>query len=122
MRRPTIVCYPTYMRVQADRKYPLQFRIGRRFLDRIGTAAENEGVSRNTWIMEAIQRRLKRPGKSCRWKVSAQELMSDRLAIMVRVDALTLDLLNEAAADEGTDSRTIWIIDACLASLARRGW
>lgn len=109
------------MPVRVDAKYAIQFRIGKRFLERVTAAAENEGISRNTWIMEAIQRRLKRPDRSCRYKVSADELMSERLAIMVRVDELTLELLNEAAEESGADSRTIWIVDACLASLARRG-
>ena len=100
-------------------QYPVPFRIGRRLLVKIQGAADNEGVSRNTWIKEAIQRRLEgRPLLPI--KTTAEELFSDRVPMMVRLDELTLDLLNEETdAGEGM-TRTLWILDACLSSLQRK--
>jgi predicted HicB family RNase H-like nuclease len=102
-----------------DPRYPIQFRIGRGLLARVDKAAWDLGVSRNTWVAEAVQARL-RNGKTVRGRVTAAELMNDRVALMARFDELTLELLNEAA-EEDDSTRTTWILDAILMALLRKG-
>lgn len=102
-----------------DPKAPIQVRFGSGLLQRIDAAATEVGVSRNTWIAEAADKHLSRNGARKRYHTTAEELMADRTMFMVRLEPLLVGLIDEAAAWRGL-TRTIWLMDACLAALAAR--
>ena len=100
-----------------EKKTAVQLRFGKGLLARINRAADEVGVSRNTWINEAADKHLTN-GKRRRYRATATELMAKRVAIMIRMDPLAVELVDEAATDAGV-TRTIWIMDACLAALGK---
>jgi len=99
------------------KKTSVQLRFGKGLLTRIDRMAEEIGISRNTWVSEAADKHLTN-GKPVRYRTTAAELMAGRVAIMLRMDPIAVDLIDEAAKEEGV-SRTIWLMDACLAALKR---
>lgn len=101
------------------KKTTVQLRLGKELLTRIDAVAAEIGVSRNTWVSEAADRYLSN-GRHRRYWTTAAELMADRIAVMVRLDPMAVALIDEAAGERGL-TRTIWIMDACLAAIPK-GW
>jgi predicted HicB family RNase H-like nuclease len=105
------------MPISTDDKVSVQLRLGKGLVDRINKAARKAGISRNTWIVEATGRRLAYAQHN-RFRTSATELMAQRVAVMIRVPPLAVNMIDEAAA-EAKVNRTVWITDACLAAIQR---
>lgn len=97
-------------------RYPVQFRLGRKLLEDIDSIVDYTEESRNEWLMTAIHRYLKR-GRPIAHKVTAETILYDKTVLMIRVDAETLDLINEECYGKDLP-RTIWLLDACLSRLA----
>lgn len=98
-----------------DDKVSVQMRLGAGLLKRIDKAAWEAGISRTVWVQEAADRALLN-GKPRRYRTTATELMARRTAIMIRMDTSAVGLIDEQAKERGV-TRTVWLIDACLASL-----
>ena len=100
-------------------RWPVQFRLGEALLRQVDHAAAVEGVSRNQWLVSAIQGLLEL-GKPMPYKFTARKLLKDKVTTMVRVDGLTLELMDEAC-DEENMVRTVFLLDAGLTKLRMNG-
>jgi hypothetical protein len=94
----------------------MQLKIGQTFLDRIVRHAKHYKMSRNSWLLEAIQRKFE-GRKPTRIKLNASELMSNRKMVTLRIPKVTFKVMREQCAALGV-SKTIFILDACVIMLA----
>jgi hypothetical protein len=93
----------------------IQLRFGRSLLLKIDKSAAKLGISRNSWISEAMVNYLIHPTVKCRI-ASANMLLTDKVSCMIRLDPQLVTVVDEALA--GTKiNRTVWATDACLARL-----
>jgi hypothetical protein len=97
-------------------RYAAQIKLGRGILSRIDYHRQREGVSRNQWIQEAIARHIER-GRAIPYRFTAEWLLSRKSNVMMRLDGLTLSLMNEACMDQRIP-RTVFLLDALLSRLA----
>lgn len=96
-------------------KWPVQFRLGEALLSRVDHAARVAELSRNQWLVDAIQELLD-SGKPRPYRFTARQLLKDKITTMVRVDGLTLELMDEQC-DDANIARTVFLLDACLTKL-----
>lgn len=101
---------------QTTDKYPVQFRLGQYLLAKVDEAVEQSGKSRNQWMIDAIHRYIER-GESARYPITAEQILAHKVTLMVRVDSITLELVNEQC-DDREIPRTVWLLDACISMLA----
>jgi len=104
-----------YITVPPPEKTTLQFRVGRLLFIRIEQARISSDVSRNQWIGIAINQQIYDPD-TIQAVTSAEEILNDKIPIVIRVDPLIAELVNEICEDRNVN-RTIWLIDACLSLL-----
>lgn len=109
------MAYRDYSGEEIVVKEPIQFRAGRRLRERIDEAVEKSGLSKNQWLTEAFEHRLEN-GNGKATRVSADELLTDKRPVFVRLDPLVVELIDEEAADHG-QTRTVWMLDAVLVFL-----
>jgi uncharacterized protein (DUF1778 family) len=96
-------------------EYSVGMRLGSSLLERITRHAYAKGESRNTWLINAARRQIKR-GRALKAKTTARELLRDKQPLILRVDGLTLELIDEAC-DELAINRTVWMMDAALSRM-----
>ncbi len=108
-----------YVTVPPPEKTTLQFRVGRLLFIRIEQARLTSDISRNQWIGIAINRQINNPDP-IEVTTSAEEILNDKITIVIRVDPLIAELVDEICEDRNV-SRTIWLIDSCLGLLEREG-
>jgi hypothetical protein len=101
-----------YVKVPPPEKTTLQFKVGRLLFIRIEQARLAADVPRNKWIGIAIDRQIYNT-EPVEATTSAEEILNDKITIVIRVDPLIAELVNEICEDRNV-SRTIWLIDACL--------
>ncbi len=99
-------------------KIPVQFKIGRPLLSLINYHSEKQNVSRNLWIASAVFSLL-REEKAQPLAITAEELLSNKTIIQVRLDREILSLVDEICEQKNIP-RTIFVLDACLSKLRRR--
>ena len=78
---------------------------------------DRKGVSRNKWLENAVIDYLEQ-GEPTPCKITAEWLLCHKETVMVRLDAFTLELVNEQCEERGIP-RTIWLLDACLSYMAK---
>lgn len=104
---------------KAEPRVPVQFRIGEGMLARLQHAVESSGQSRTGWVREACHDLLE-TGKPLRVKLTAAELLANRVTLMVRLEPFLVEMIDEACEERGV-SRTVWILDACLTKMRQNG-
>jgi hypothetical protein len=106
-----------YVTIPPPEKTTLQFKVGRLLFIRIDRARVIADVSRNHWIGIAINHQIYNTDPTSA-NTSAEEILNDKITIVIRVDPLIAELINEICEDRNV-SRTIWLIDACLGLLEK---
>lgn len=106
-----------YVTVPPPEKTTLQFKVGRLLFIRIEQARLAADIARNKWIGIAIDHQIYNQ-EPVAATTSAEEILNDKIPIVIRVDPLIAELINEICEDRNI-SRTIWLIDACLNLLER---
>jgi hypothetical protein len=100
-------------------RIPLQFRLGRGLLEDIDDLVlDSEHDNRNAWMIAAINRRIER-GWPIPYGMTAEYLLRNKKTIMVRLDELTLEIIDEQC-DEKEIARTMWLLDAMISYLAEQ--
>jgi hypothetical protein len=108
----------TLVAMGSNSEYAIGMRFSSPLLERIRQHSLLTEESRNTWLVEAAHRQLQR-GSPLLSKTTARELMFDKQPIILRVDSLTLELIDEAC-DEAEVNRTVWMTDAALSRMTEQ--
>ena len=109
----------SFQEVKSDR-VQIQFRIGSAIVDKIDRAAQAESkdkekpVSRNNWLISAVQEFLKNPKPG---SFDAVEISANRVPILFRVGSLVRTEIDRTVAAMNIDNRTTWILAAILSKL-----
>lgn len=108
----------TVVDMRGNAEYSIGMRFSTPLLERIKTHSLLVGESRNTWLLGAAHRQIKRGGP-LKAKTTARELLVDKQPFIFRVDPLTLELIDEAC-DEDNVNRTVWMMDAALSRMTEQ--
>ena len=99
-------------------KVGAQFRISRALIDIID--ANTVKGQRSQWIANAITKYMRSKKNRRKMKISAVELLTDKVTVLLRVDISLLDRLDEYC-EVRKISRTVVLLDACISRLVREG-
>ena len=100
-----------------EEKHLVQFRMGKQLRTRIDEKAKASGISRNTWMINAITT-LADLGRPEPLAMTASELLADKVTIPLWLSQDMLDHVDNWCKQAG-QSRTLWLLDACTTQLAR---
>ena len=96
---------------------PIQFRISDTLRELIDEDAEKFGLSRNEWLAEVVDEFITNGDDPVPCEITATALLSNRKAVMVRLPDSLVEIIDELA-EESEVTRTVWLMDAVLTSLA----
>lgn len=108
----------TVKKQKVEDKIIIQFKLGRVLLNLMQFHYEKQGMSRNTWITSAVLHLLQRD-KPRPIRISAEELLSNKITVQARLDKELVDLIDEVCTEKKIP-RTIFVTDAILTKLSRR--
>lgn len=101
-------------------RVPVQIKIGTGLLAEIDYAVlTSDCDSRNTWMVRATNKLLERSGNALPHCITVEHILRDKRVITLRIDELTLDLVNEQCEAKEID-RTLWLLDAMVSYLAEQ--
>jgi uncharacterized protein (DUF1778 family) len=111
-RMPTKLAPVSFQEMKTDR-VQIQFRIGSAVVELIDRAAKAEEVSRNNWLIAAVQEFLENP-KPSRYDVTTT---ANRVPILFRVGSRVREEIDKTVAAMEIDNRTTWILAAIMSKL-----
>ncbi len=97
-------------------RFAAQFKIGRTVLKKIDGKCQKENVSRNHWMHTAVIQYIER-GEAVPYAITAEDLLTRKHTVMLRLDSLTLGLISEYCHEKKIP-RTVFLLDAFLSRLA----
>jgi len=100
-----------------DERIQIQFRLGSALVAKIDRVAKFEKWTRNDWLVDACVRKLKGEGEP--GVFIASELTNSRIPVLFRVGSKIRQAIDEDYKAKGITSRTMWVVEAILASLAQ---
>jgi len=104
----------SYRDAKEDR-VQIQFRLGSALVAKIDAATEEEGCTRNDWLVEACVMKLKGEGNPGVFRAS--EVTRARIPILFRVGSKVKKAIDKDWKSNGISSRTMWIVEAILTRL-----
>ena len=97
---------------------PIQFRIGKLLLERIDKQAKKENKSRNEWIKQAALT-LADSENEKPLRITASELLCNRRVLTIRLEPYLVELM-DILCEEKKQTRTVWLLNACMSKLSKK--